>query len=109
MGVPKTASHFADNAGTILSALSPTGKYSKAAFKLILEWQRPKNDSGKSYVICCEIQSTHELSQTLTVDSRLADPLMGVSKRQSGISVAKNIMAKPDAERLGPLWPSNSF
>ena len=37
----------------------------------------PENNSGESYTICSEIQSTHELGQTLTDDSRLAASLMG--------------------------------
>ena len=39
-----------------------------------------QNNSGESYIICCETQSTHELGQTLAADSRLADPLMGVGE-----------------------------
>ena len=40
-----------------------------------------RNNSGESCIICCDTQSIHALGQTLTVDSRLAEPLMGVSKK----------------------------
>ena len=39
-----------------------------------------KKQQWRVLYYCCETQSTHELGQTLTVDSRLADPLMGFSK-----------------------------
>ena len=52
--------------------MSPTGKSGNTQ----------KNNSGGSYIICCETQSTHELGQTLTVDPRLADPMMKVTKKK---------------------------